>query len=84
MRDIDANTFYFVHTPSRIPDLIRSGGKLFKDGNNKLQNKEAFEFLQSIIESQEIKVTIRLNAEELEKFRQENQELQAHQEIPPK
>jgi hypothetical protein len=80
INDID---YYFVHTPSKISDLIKNGGKVFKD-SNKLKSREAFKFLQSIIESREIKVTVSLTKESLEKLKNENQELQVQVEIPPK
>jgi len=59
--------------------------KLFKSGESgELKDQEAFEFLQSIIESQEIKATVKLTQEELEQFRQENQELQSQIQISSK
>jgi len=85
VKDINGIDYYFVHTPSKISVLIKSGGKVFKkEESDKLQSREAFKFLQSTIESREIKVTVSLTEKNLEKFKNENQELQAQVEIPPK
>ncbi|CAI2199224.1 6000_t:CDS:2 [Funneliformis geosporum] len=51
-----------LHTTNQLTQLLKDANKLFiKDGHGKVTSQEAFEFLQSIIESKEIKSQVKFN-----------------------
>jgi sulfur relay (sulfurtransferase) DsrF/TusC family protein len=61
------NEWFFIGTPTQLTKYLRDANKLFvKDGYGKLTSQEALEFLQSIIESNYIKATIKLTQIEFE------------------
>ncbi|MDR1670821.1 MAG: hypothetical protein LBR43_03835 [Spiroplasmataceae bacterium] len=67
IKDIVINEWFFIGTPTQLTKYLRDANKLFvKDGYGKLTSQEALEFLQSIIESNYIKATIKLTQIEFE------------------
>ena len=86
IKDIKLNDWFDTSSGlSRLTNYLRDANKLFiRDGYGQVTSQEAFEFLQSIIQSREIKATLWLTQEELEKFKNENQQLVAQIQIPPK
>lgn len=82
---VKVNEWFCIHKPHELTEMLKKSNKLFiSEGYGKLISKGALEFLQSIIESQKIKVTLKLTHEELEKFKQENQQLWFQIEVFPK
>jgi hypothetical protein len=83
IKDIEITDWFDIGDPHGITKCLRDANKLFiKNGNGKVTSQEAFEFLQSIIESREIKCMIKLTREELKKLEGENQQLKSQIEIP--
>ncbi|KLL03317.1 MAG: HET domain protein [Mycoplasmataceae bacterium RV_VA103A] len=70
IKDLNINQLYYIAYPERLTQYyLRDANKLFvKDGYGKVTSQEAFEFLQSIIESREIKATVKLTQSEYEKL----------------
>lgn len=63
IKDITSNIWLFLPNPNELTQLLKDGNKLFvKNGYGRLNNKEAFEYLKSIINSYEIKANIKFTS----------------------
>ena len=69
IKNIKFNEWFCIAEPIKLTKYLRDANKIFiKDGYGKLTNQEAFEFLKSIVDSQEIEATLKLTSDEFSKF----------------
>ncbi|KLL03576.1 MAG: serine/threonine protein kinase [Mycoplasmataceae bacterium RV_VA103A] len=80
VKDIKLSDWLRIHYPTQLTKLLKSANKLFiKNGYDKVTNQEAFEFLQSIINSHEIMATIKLTQEEFKKFKEKLEQIELNE-----
>ncbi|MDR1670357.1 MAG: hypothetical protein LBR43_01340 [Spiroplasmataceae bacterium] len=65
----EIDEWFYIENPIQLTKYLRDANKIFvKNGYGKVTNKEAFEFLKTIIASEEIKATLKLTHDKFEEF----------------